>query len=167
MQWNLKFLKVSYGWTLPQKFGKIWKKDSIKVISSESHTSKNKSKLLNKVMILSLLTLLRRRSFDRNWIFLGPFLIVLILQCYCNHKKQIGIVIRLYIFSRVLMNNILQLGHKSCWWIPFQILEMYIYSLVQQERQFITSFDESKVLVVADNNNGYCNSNPSRGGLRW
>jgi hypothetical protein len=44
---------------------------------------------------------------------------------------------------------------------------MYIYSLVQQERQFITSFDESKVLAVADNNNGYCNSNPSIGGLRW
>jgi hypothetical protein len=43
--------------------------------------------------------------------------------------------------------------------------KVYLF-LVQQERQSVTPFDGSKVLVSA-NNNGYRNSNPPGRGLRW
>jgi hypothetical protein len=56
-------------------------------------------------------------------ITLHQFLIALalIIVMLFQQWRNIGIVIRLSIFLRALMNNILQLGHKLCWWIPFLI----------------------------------------------
>jgi hypothetical protein len=53
-------------------------------------------------------------------ITLHQFLIALalIIVMLFQQWRNIGIVIRLSIFLRALMNNILQLGHKLCWWIP-------------------------------------------------